>query len=303
MLVNASENNHTESMSILKIINVQDIPGIVKRGFDLIGAPKLSSDDRVVIKPNLCAIKAPETGTTTDPRVVEGIIRYLSDEFGITDIYVVESDGTQVVADMAFKLLGYEKLSKRLDVKLVNLSKSAFSIKVFPKNAFLKEIKVPTIMEKADFFISVPKIKTHDSCSFTATLKNQYGCNPYPRKAIYHERLHDAIVDLNVAFKPDSVVVDGIVAMEGSGPIDGIPVKMNILIFAKDPVAVDHLIARIMGINPNSVRYLVEAQRRGVGTTNYKTIGSPKEHERKFRTSPHPRLYNLYGLLARRHWE
>lgn len=57
-----------------------------------------------------------------------------------------------------------------------------------------------------------------------------------------------------------------------------------------------------MGINSDSVRSLVEAQRRGVGTTNYKTIGrSPKEVERKFRTNPRARAkwYNLYGLLVR----
>ena len=290
-----------EIISVLKIRESSDVYENVRKGFKLIGGPEFHSGDVVTIKPNLCCIKGPETGATTDPRVVEGIIRYLQEEYRVSDIAIVESDGTQVLADMAFKLLGYEKLAKRLNVELINLSKSPFSSKVFDGNVFLKKIRIPHIMENANLFISVPKIKTHDMCSFTATLKNQYGCNPYPRKSIYHKRLHDSIVDLNVAFKPDLVVVDGIMAMEGSGPIDGIPIKMSALIFGRDPVAIDHLIARIMGINPNRVKYLVEARRRGVGTTNYKTIGvNPKEIKRKFRIRP--RWHNLYGLFSRQNF-
>lgn len=299
-MINSNQSNstkNTELLSILKIKDTQNIYSIIKKGLELIGEPKLSQDDIVIIKPNLCAIRTSETGCTTDPRVVEGVIGYLKNELGVSNIFIVESDGTQVNADMAFKLLGYKRLSRRLNVRLVNLSKSPCSIKEFPNNIFLKKIKMPKVMRKANFFISVPKIKTHDMCSFTAVLKNQYGCNPYPRKTIYHKRLHDAIVDLNVAFKPDLIIVDGIVAMEGRGPVDGIPVKMNTIIFGRDPVATDHLIARIMGINPDGVKYIREAKRRGVGTDNYEIRGrSLAEVRRKFRDRPRRR--NLYGLFC-----
>lgn len=295
-----SNNLGQKSVYIHKLKDMSDIPRAMKTGFDSLGDFMLGPDSAVVIKPNLCCIKPPETGATTDVRIVEEIINYLKNEFGVSDIYIVESDGAQVLADIAFKLLGYEKLSKRLNVKLVNLSRCEFSVKAFPTNAniFLKEMRIPRIMEDADFFISVPKIKTHADCLLTCALKNQYGCNPYPRKTIYHKRLDDAIVDLNLVFKPDLVVVDGIVAMDGwKGPTDGVPIRMNTLIFGRDPVAVDHLVARIMEINPNYVRYLAEAKRRRVGKTTYKTIGvSLKEVKRRFSNSP-PRWYNLYGLL------
>ena len=293
------DNYNSELVSILKVRDPKDFHRNIKTGIDLIGGLPLSQDSVVVIKPNLCCIKSSETGATTDPRVVEEIINYLKNEFGVSEIYIVESDGTQVLADMAFKLLGYEKISKRLNVKLVNLSKAPFSLKAIPKNVFLKEVMVPSIIETADFFISVPKIKTHADCLFTCALKNQYGCNPYPHKTIYHRRLDDAIVDLATAFKPDLVVVDGIVAMEGwKGPTDGVPVRMNIVIFGRDPVAVDHLAATMVGINPNNIRYLAEAKRREIGNALYKIIGTnPKEVERRFKTHP-PRWYNLYGLLC-----
>jgi uncharacterized protein (DUF362 family) len=146
-----------EIISIVKIRDKSDIHESVKEGFKLIGDPKFHSNDVVAIKPNLCCIKGPETGATTDPRVVEGIIRYLQEEFRVSDIVIVESDGTQVLADMAFKLLGYESLSKRLNVRLVNLSRAPSSYKVFDGNAFLKKVKYPHILARARLLLNSDK--------------------------------------------------------------------------------------------------------------------------------------------------
>lgn len=286
------------SIYIHKLRGTSNIPEAVKAGFDSLGNLILGPDSAVVIKPNLCAVKTPETGTTTDVRIVEAIVNELKERFNVSDISIIESDGTQVLADMAFQLLGYERVSNKLNVKLVNLSKAPFSEREFPDNVFIRKLKVPSVIENADLFVSVPKIKTHSSCAFTGVLKNQYGCNPYRRKAIYHKRLEDSIVDLNLIFRPNVIVVDGIVAMEGyKGPTEGIPIRMNTLIFGQDPVAVDHLICRLMGIAPNSVQYLIKAERRGIGRTHYETKGANlNEVKKKFRRFP-PRWHNLYGLL------
>jgi uncharacterized protein (DUF362 family) len=129
-------------------------------------------------------------------------------------------------------------------------------------------------------------------------MKNQFGCNPYPRKSIYHKNLCDCIVDLSIVFKPQLIVVDGIVGMEGRGPTDGIPIKMDTLIFGRDIVAVDHLIAKVIGINPRRVKYIVEAEKRGLGTTKYRVVGTGlKEIEKRFK--PPPTRRNFYGLFSR----
>lgn len=285
-----------ELISIVKVEDQSDIYEKVRSGFNLIGKPALDQDAVIAIKPNLCCIKGPETGATTDLRVVEAIIRYLQDEFHVSDISIIESDGTQLLADMAFKLLGYERLCKKLGVKLVNLSKSPFSYKTFEKNSVMKKVKVPDIFERVTCLISVPKIKIHTLCSMGGTMKNQYGCNPVPKKTRYHSRLHECIVDFTAVFKPQLIVVDGIIGMEGCGPVSGIPVKMNTLIFGKDALAIDHLIARLIGLNPNKIQYLMQAQKRKLGTTNYRLVGSSfKEVEHQFNFPP--KRSNLYGLF------
>jgi len=291
---------YKESIILYQVKDAIDTYACMKKGLDSIDGLKLDSDSFVAIKPNLCCIKSFETGATTDPHVVEGIIRCLRRDYGVTSIYIVESDASQMLADMAFKLLGYEKLARKMNVELVNLSKSPFMIRDFPENAFLKKIRFPKVMEQVNLFISVPKIKTWGANSFTAALKNQFGLNPDPNKGRLHKRLDDAIVDLNLVFKPNLIVVDGIIAMGGfRGPVDGVPLKLNTLILGRDPVAIDHLVASIMGINPNAVRYFTEAERRGVGTTKYTTAGNiPRGFQSEFRIDP-PRLRNLYNLFRR----
>lgn len=291
---NISQNK----ISILKLNATSDLQQWIRKGLDLIGGLNLRSDTSVVIKPNLCCIRPPETGATTDVKVVEGIVTYLIETFGISDITIVESDATQVLADMAFQLLGYEKLAKKYDIKLENLSTCPCCSKTYPQNVFVKEVRVPKVFEKADFFISVPKIKTHMDCFVTCALKNQFGCNPVTRKFKYHKKLADAIVDFSAVFNPNLVIVDGLVALEGHrGPTDGLPILMNTLIFGADAVAIDHCVAKIMGFEPHTIEYLLEAERRGLGSTKYEVKGvSIKELERKFQITS-PCMSNLYGLF------
>ena len=283
---------------ISKVKDPSEIYPIIRKGLESLGDFSLDSSSTVVIKPNLCCIKPQETGATTDPKVVEGIVTCLQTDYSVKSIQIVESDGSQVLADMAFKLLGYERLASRMGVELVNLSKSSFSDEDYPNNSFLRKVRYPDVMRNASFFISVPKIKTWGEHSLTAALKNQFGCNPDWRKYRLHRNLDSAIVDLNVAFRPDLIVVDALIAMGGyRGPVDGVPIRMDTLVFGRDPVAIDHLAARIMGIDPNTVRYLVEARRRGVGSTSYTTIGEiPNNLGKRFRIS-RPRLSNMYNMF------
>ena len=166
-----------------KIISINtsfdDIYNDIKVGLKHLKISKISTKRDILIKPNLCAIKGPETGATTDPKIVEAIIMYFKYDLNLSNIYIVESDGTQVQANIAFKVLGYKKLLKEYNVKFINLSNLQYKIKEFKNNAYLKKIRIPSIFEDNPYLISVPKIKTHTKCHISGALKNQYGCNPY----------------------------------------------------------------------------------------------------------------------------
>jgi uncharacterized protein (DUF362 family) len=224
------------------------------------------------IKLNLCSLKLRETGATSDPFVVQQLVKILNENN--VQVRLVESDSASKNADLAFEYLGFKNLEKRYDVKCVNLSKDDFSIKEID-GYYLKSVKVPKTIETADFFITHPKLKTHSSMKvrLTGALKNQFGCLMGKNKAIHHPMIHEVIADVNQAFTPDLTIMDGIIAMTGYGPTDGIPQRLNLLLTSTDPVAVDALGARIFGFDPSSIKYIKLASKKGLGNIDSVTFG------------------------------
>jgi uncharacterized protein (DUF362 family) len=73
------------------------------------------------------------------------------------------------------------------------------------------------------------------------------------------------IVDINTALRPTLTVIDGFVAMEGSGPVHGTPVKMDLIVAGCDPVSTDSTASRIMGFDPKSIYHIRRVAEKGLG--------------------------------------
>ena len=232
----------------------------------------LTKQRKIIIKPNLCCYLHPSTGATTDVRFIDALIQSINNKRA--SIYIVESDSSGKLIDIAFELLGYTLLEEKYDnVNFVNLTKDK-KIKKRVGGFYFDEFEYPEIFEGEHFFISVPKLKTFDVDLITCALKNQYGCNPYPKKWIYHNNLPEVIYDLNKIFMPDLVLVDGLIAMEGFGPAGGIPRKMNLIIGGKKPASVDVIAAKIMGVPYKKIKHLKFALKQGgLGSDNINIIG------------------------------
>lgn len=241
-----------------------DVHEAVVRAIGFLGGIELPPNCNVVVKPNLCTFMGPETGATTDVRIVEALIEILNDQ-KVGNIFVVESRSFSGSAPEKFKRLGYTRLEDKFDnVKLVNLDQDLIYKVRFPENEYLKIVKLPDTILKSNYFISVAKLKTSVQQKITCVLKNQFGCI-LGSKGHHHPRLSQAIVDINYVLKPDLCIIDGIYAMEGNGPIDGTPKKMDLIIAGTNPVATDTVAACIMGFNPKSVPHLKRATKRGLG--------------------------------------
>jgi uncharacterized protein (DUF362 family) len=128
----------------------------------------------------------------------------------------------------------------------------------------LKELYLPETVLQADFVVSMPKLKTHHWAGVTLSLKNMFGivpgsCYGWPKNALHWAGLTRSILDINSTVCPDLAIVDGIVGMEGNGPIQGVAKACGVLVVGNDPVAVDATCARIMGLAPERIGYLSQA--------------------------------------------
>ncbi|MDX1747111.1 MAG: DUF362 domain-containing protein, partial [Halobacteriales archaeon] len=113
--------------------------------------------------------------------------------------------------------------------------------------------------------VSMPKMKTHHWAGITVSMKNLFGIVPgaiygWPKNLLHWEGIEDSILDINAALRvPRFNIVDGIVGMEGNGPIQGDVVDSGLLVLGADPVAVDATVARLMSIDPTRIDYLARA--------------------------------------------
>ena len=128
----------------------------------------------------------------------------------------------------------------------------------------LRELYLPKTALGVDLLVSMPKLKTHHWAGVTLSLKNMFGivpgsCYGWPKNVLHWAGIDRTILDINAAARPDFAIVDGIVGMEGNGPVQGTPKGSGVLVFGNDPVAVDATCCRVMGLVPERVKYLSRA--------------------------------------------
>jgi len=278
-------NDVSMSLSAKVAIVREKIPvDVAIKALELIEAARILPKDRpVLVKPNYINAAHPSTGITTDGRVVEGVVKFLR-QHHVKDIIIGEGSGFADTFE-AFRVAGVDAVAERWQAKLVDLNRDEF-IEVAPKNPLaLRKVKIAkTALEST--IVSVPKLKPHRMAGVTLSLKNMMGV--VTPKGSMHNHLSQKIVDLASITKPSLAVIDGIIAGEGH-ETSGNPVDMNLIIAGTDPVAADAVGAAVMGIAPETVKHLLLAEDRHLGTCRLERIeilGEPIEKvRRKFRTS------------------
>lgn len=250
----------------------------VRRGLDLIGGILSFVDpgEKILLKPNLLTKAPPQKAITTHPAVFEAVIRILT-ENGCTGIKYGDSPGNPVVTPQkAADESGIERTAKLYGIPQADFS-SGQTVS-FPSGIRCKSFCLcPGVLE-ADAVINICKMKTHALERITGAVKNLYGCVYSVNKAAGHAKYPNSdsfaemLADLNACVSPRLHIMDGITAMEGNGPTSGTPVDMKVLLFSKDPVALDAVFACLVGLSPADVPTCVSAQNTGIGTADPKAI-------------------------------
>ncbi|AOY74529.1 DUF362 domain-containing protein [Clostridium formicaceticum] len=217
----------------------------------------------IALKPNLVVSKKASSGATTSPEMVEGVIVYLQQQ-GFKNLTIMESSWIGDSTTKAFKVCGYEEISKKYQVPLLDLKKDA------TKTVKIKDLdlKVCASVYDVDVFINLPVLKGHCQTKMTCALKNMKGCIPDDEKRRYHTLgLHKPIAYLNKALKQDVVIVDGMMG-DLNFEEGGTPVEMDRIIVGRDPVLIDSYIAELMGYNIEDIPYIPISAELGIGSTN-----------------------------------
>jgi uncharacterized protein (DUF362 family) len=123
---------------------------------------------------------------------------------------------------------------------------------------------LPKTVLASDFIVSMPKVKTHHWTDVTLSMKNMFGIVPgsrygWPKNVLHWAGIHESILDICATVRPHFVIADGIIAMEGDGPLNGTPKALHTILLADDPAAADAESTRLLGLSPDRVKYIQEA--------------------------------------------
>jgi len=255
----------------------------------------------VVLKPNLCtAVAEKVAASNTAYEVTATVCEILLTR--TRRIIIGESDGLRQTADEAFAASGYVELARRLDVTLMNFSKSPWSpVSCDPAGT----LELPRALLEADVFITLPVLKTHALTYFTGALKNQWGCLPQYDRILVHKYLDPLLVTLHRVFHPALVVMDGIIAMEGRGPANGKPRRLNVVLASRDAVALDATAMRLVGLEPDRSRHVVLTAAAGLGRMQPNQIevdGDWPRHATRFEPAILDKAIAAMDYMTRYRW-
>jgi uncharacterized protein (DUF362 family) len=219
---------------------------------------------RVLLKPNLVEFDAKGV-INTHPALVEAAIDAFK-SLGAREVIVAEGPGHRRDNEYLLTASGLYDVVREHRVRYVDLNNDDVRLTQL-KSSFthFKQLYLPETLYNADLLVSMPKLKTHHWAGVTLSLKNMFGVIPgsiygWPKNALHWAGINGSIVDINSSLPlPRFAIVDGIVGMEGNGPLQGQAKNSGVLLFGDDLVAVDATAARLMKIEPRKVKYLEEA--------------------------------------------
>jgi uncharacterized protein (DUF362 family)/Pyruvate/2-oxoacid:ferredoxin oxidoreductase delta subunit len=242
-----------------------DCRAAVERAFDLF--PLAISGRKVLIKPNVLRASQAGEGIVTHPAVLRAVVDKV-ETLRPAELVVGDNPGlfSYGANEDGFRQTGLLEAAKGYYRNIGNHSQPvAFD------PAFMPQVSVSRAILEADVVISLPKFKTHGLTVMTGAIKNSYGFLPGAQKARLHkaagspERFHDVIVKVFRLRVPELFILDAVVGMEGNGPASPELRDIGVLLASDNAVALDAVVARMMGLEPNRLRFLQNARASGLG--------------------------------------
>ncbi len=267
----------------------------IEAGLGLIEPPDVAGK-RVLLKVNLVDLPRDNRPIVTDPAVIVAAAEAFRRR-GAAEVLVADGPALQRDAWEIVEAVGLAGLLDEQHLTFADLSTA--DLAAVPNAGGLMG-DLPTLyysrpVLEADVIVSMPKMKTHHWAGVSLAMKNHFGmlsglAHGWPRNQFHVRNLHHAVIDFLHTLRADYAIIDGVVGLEGDGPVRGTAIEAGVLVMGSNLPAVDATAARIMGVRPEAVDYLrMSAGVFGpIGEANITQLGEPIAAVRRpFRLMPH----------------
>ncbi len=244
-----------------------DAQAVRRRVRESMEALDLRPSGRTLCKPNLVAAGPLFQHAYTRPEVMEGVLLALQDrDAGMTDLTVGERCGITIPTRYVFEHAGYDAMLARLGVKR-SLFEEEVQVEIPLTHAgrLRDSLFTPEPVARADFFVNVPKFKSHPWTTVTFSMKNYIGIQDDRHRLIDHDhRLNEKVADLQYVVQPKLIVIDAVIAGEGR-MLTPVPRALGLIVVGNNQPAIDAVCCQLIGVDPATVEHIALAAKRGFG--------------------------------------
>jgi uncharacterized protein (DUF362 family) len=291
-ICNGIKMKNKSTVAIVKIMN-GDIKSGFKRIIELLdGINSLVLPyQEVLIKPNWATDKDYTTGTVTHPELIKECVKQVL-KCGAAKVYVGDSSFVGKNTEDVILQSGLREIESAR-VKIIDFKKSTYVPVAVPNAHRYRRLNVPREVMECHTIINIPVMKTHDCMPVTLGLKNMKGILQDKDKRKFHSwGLEEGVIDVNRVALADLTIIDGIIGMEGDGPLNGTPVNANLLIASFDPLAAEVVAIKAMGFEPEEMEYIQMAYEAGFGQKDFSKINIVGEELEKVKLKFKSCYYN-----------
>ena len=297
LLFERGERGHRAEVVVARAAAYDDrLADVIERGLLELGlGPDWGRRMTVLLKPNLVEPTREAPHVNTHPAVVRAAAEVFRRR-GAREVLVAEGQGHCRDSDLVLEQSALGPALREAGLPYIDLNHDdVFEVPNLARNTRLPGLFLPATLRRADLIVSMPKLKTHHWAGLTASMKNLFGvmpglCYGWPKNVLHHAGIAGSIVDIASAVAPHLAIVDGVIGMEGDGPIMGTPRHSGLLILGTNLPAVDATAARLIGLEPSRIEYLARASGR---------LGPISERHIAQRGEPIADLRQQYALLDR----
>lgn len=247
---------------------VENVSKAIQRQFELLGGCEkfMSRGDRVLLKPNFIVPRPASHPAQTHPEVILAVARIVKD-LGCRPVVADSPAWNSFFA--CIKALDLEGELKKLGVEAVALNK--------PKRCRVNGVSVgiSRVALEADRVINLPKLKAHQQLGATFAIKNMFGAVCGKEKALKHftvgnntENFCEMLLGVYRQVEPAVTIIDGVVAMEGNGPINGKAKQLGFFVGSSDPIAAEFVCCKLTKLDPLDIPIIQTAKKIGFGCSD-----------------------------------
>ena len=275
------------------------LEAILREGLSELGIDaRWAKGKSILLKPNLVEPRKNAPHVNTHSQVVRAVAE-LFRRWDAREVFVAEGQAHHRDARLVLEQSDMGPVLAETGLEYVDLNHDEVFV---ARNRLgfngIGEFYLPRTLRRADLVVSLAKMKTHHWAGLTLSMKNLFGilpgiCYGWPKNVLHMAGIPQSILDLTATIRPDLAIIDGIIGMEGDGPLMGTPKRANLLVMGTNLTAVDATAARLMGFDPRRIPYLRAASGRlgPIGRGRIEQRAEPLEGlVQRFELLDHPRL-------------